>query len=58
MNQAATIEHLLKKIHRLVVSNITPDGTCRFDAVKVRMALELVQLELEKSIHREDGNAD
>lgn len=58
MSPAETIQSLLEEIRRQISDNITPEGECQFDAIKVRMALELVQLELNKSIHREDGNAD
>lgn len=45
---------LIEEIRLLVQSNVSRDGACRFDPIRVRMALELVKLEIEKSIQQEN----
>lgn len=39
---------LCDEVRELVACQTEPDGKCRFDAQKVRIALELAKLELEK----------
>lgn len=39
---------LCDKVWELIACQTKPDGTCRFDVQKVRIALELAKLELEK----------
>ena len=53
MNNAEAVCSLVEEIRKLIYSNITPDGQCRFDPVKTRLALELVKTEIEKSMHQE-----
>ena len=50
MNQVDEIVALAEEIPQLIKQNITPDGHCRFDPVKTKIALELVKYEIEKSI--------
>ena len=50
MNQVDEIVALAEDIPQHIKQNITPDGHCRFDPVKTKIALELVQYEIEKSI--------
>lgn len=39
---------LCDEVRELITHQTAPDGKCLFDAKKVRIALELVKLELEK----------
>ncbi len=39
---------LCDELRELITHQTKPDGKCRFDAQKVRIALELAKLELEK----------
>ena len=39
---------LCDEVRELIVRQTGPDGKCRFDVQKVRIALELTKLELEK----------
>lgn len=39
---------LCDEVRELIAWQTGPDGKCRFDAQKVRIALELAKLELEK----------
>ena len=50
MNQVDEIVALAEEIPQLIKQNITPDGHCRFDPAKTKIALELVKYEIEKSI--------
>lgn len=50
MNQVDEIVALAEEIPQLIKQNITPDGHCRFDPIKTKIALELVKYEIEKSI--------
>ena len=40
MNQVDEIIELAEEIPQLIKQNITPDGRCRFDPVKTKIALE------------------
>ena len=53
MNSSEAVCNLVEEIRQLVYANISPDGQCRFDPVKVKLALELVKHEIEKSIRQE-----
>ena len=44
------IYRLIDEIGTTVAANENENGTFRFDALRIRIALEFVQLELEKSI--------
>ena len=44
------IYRLMSEIQETIESNEEEDGTFRFDALRIRIALEFVKLELEKSI--------
>lgn len=44
------IYRLMDEIRETVTVNENADGSFRFDALRIRIALEFVQLELEKSI--------
>ena len=57
MTNAETIRSIAKQICELIDSHITPEGECLFDPVKVKLALELVKHEIEKSI-QESHKAD
>lgn len=57
MNDAGKIFDLLAEIQQELQDHIV-GGKCRFDAVKVRLALELVKHEIEKSIQEESLKAD
>ena len=48
------IFELIEEIRLLVQANVSRDGVCRFDPIRVRMALKLVKLEIEKSIQQEN----
>lgn len=50
MTTAESIRELVGDIQQLIQNNITPEGECKFDKVKVRLALEFVKAEIEKSI--------
>ncbi len=45
-----TIYKLMNEIRETVKANENTDGSFRFDSLRLRIALEFVQLELEKSI--------
>lgn len=57
MNDAGKIFDLLAEIQQELQDHIV-GGKCQFDAVKVRLALELVKHEIEKSIQEESLKAD
>ena len=57
MNDAGKIFDLLAEIQQELQDHIV-GGKCQFDAVKVRLALELVKHEIEKSIQEESFKAD
>lgn len=57
MTNAESIQALMREICVLIESNIRPDGECQFDSVKVKLALELVKYEIQKSI-QENCKAD
>ena len=57
MTNAESIRALMKGICDLIEANIRPDGECQFDPVKVKLALELVKHEIQKSI-QENQKAD
>ena len=57
MNDAEKIFDLLAEIRQELQDHIV-GGKCQFDAVKVRLALELVKHEIEKSIQEESLKAD
>lgn len=44
------IYSLMSEVRETVESNENEDGTFRFDALRIRIALEFVKFELEKSI--------
>ena len=48
MNLTNEILTLAEEILPLLRANITPDGHCRFDPIKVKLALELVKFEIEQ----------
>lgn len=48
MNPTNEILTLAEEILPLLRSNITPDGQCQFDPIKVKLALELVKFEIEQ----------
>lgn len=50
MSTAEAIRTLADELCELINKNITPDGECLFDSVKVKLALEFVKLEIEKSV--------
>ena len=50
MNQVDEIVALAEEIPQLIKQNSPPDGHCRFDPVKTKIAWELVKYESEKSI--------
>lgn len=52
MNDAEKIFDLLAEIRQELQNHIV-EGQCQFDPVKVRLALELVKHEIEKSIQEE-----
>lgn len=52
MNDAGKIFDLLAEIRQELQDHIV-EGQCQFDPVKVRLALELVKHEIEKSIQEE-----
>lgn len=57
MTNAETIQMMMKKICDMINDNISPQGKCLFDPVRVRLALELVEHEIQKSI-QESNKAD
>lgn len=57
MNDVGKIFDLLAEIRQELQDHIV-EGKCQFDAVKVRLALELVKHEIEKSIQEESLKAD
>ena len=57
MNDAEKIFDLLAEIRQELQDHIV-EGQCQFDPVKVRLALELVKHEIEKSIKEESLKAD
>lgn len=52
MNDAGKIFDMLAEIRQELQDHIV-EGKCQFDPVKVRLALELVKHEIEKSIQEE-----
>lgn len=44
------IYRLMKEIQETIEANENEDGSFSFDAMRIRIALEFVKLELEKSI--------
>lgn len=46
MNPTNEILTLAEEILPLLRANITPDGHCLFDPIKVKLALELVKFEI------------
>ena len=48
MNPTNEILTLAEEILPLLRANITPDGQCQFDPIKVKLALELVKFEIEQ----------
>lgn len=48
MNLTNEILTLAEEILLLLRANITPDGHCLFDPIKVKLALELVKFEIEQ----------
>ena len=57
MTNAETIQMMMKKICDMINDNISPQGKCLFDPVRVMLALELVEHEIQKSI-QESNKAD
>lgn len=57
MTNAESIQALMREICVLIEGNIRLDGECQFDSVKVKLALELVKYEIQKSI-QENCKAD
>lgn len=57
MNDVGIIFDLLAEIRQELQNHIV-EGQCQFDPVKVRLALELVKHEIEKSIQEESLKAD
>lgn len=53
VSNAGEIYVLIEEIRRLVHDNISPEGQCRFDSVRTKLALELVKHEIEKSIRQD-----
>lgn len=49
---------LTEEIQRLVRENIQPDGSCKFDPVRVKIALEFVKTEIQKSVDQENGKSN
>lgn len=49
---------LIEEIQRLVRDNMGPDGSCKFDPVRVKIALEFVKTEIEKSVRQEKGKSN
>lgn len=58
MTKADEICMLAEDILSLIQKNITADGKCLFDPVRVEMALEFAKIEIEKSVRKESGKAD
>ena len=52
MSNVGEIYALIEEIRRLVHDNISPEGQCRFDSVRTKLALELIKHEMEKSIRQ------
>ena len=42
MTESEEIRKLVRQVETEIDVSILPDGTCRFDPIKVRLALELV----------------
>ena len=42
MTGSEEIRKLVRQVETEIDASILPDGTCRFDPIKVRLALELV----------------
>ncbi len=42
MTESEEIRKLVRQVETEIDASILPDGTCRFDPIKVRLALELV----------------
>lgn len=57
MTDAESIRALMGEICALLEANIRSDGECQFDPVKIKLALELVKHEIQKSI-QENQKAD
>ena len=57
MNDVGKIFDLLAEIRQELQDHIV-EGKCQFDPVKVRLALELVKCEIEKTIQGESLKAD
>lgn len=51
MNEEICI--LIEEIQRLVRNNMEESGRCNFDPVRIKIALEFVKTEIEKSLCRQ-----
>lgn len=49
---------LTEEIQRLVRDNMEPDGNCKFDAVRVKIALEFAKAYIEKTINQENDESN
>lgn len=58
MTKADEICMLAEDILTLIRRNITENGKCSFDPIRVEMALEFAKMEIEKSVRKESGEAD
>lgn len=50
MTEKEQIHSLLNEIHEMIEKNETEEGTFRFDAVRIMVALDFVKKEIEKSV--------
>lgn len=58
MSDAEVICMLTQDIQKLICTNITAQGKCRFDCARVRMVLEFTILEIQKSLFKETTETD
>ena len=58
MSETENVLNLLEDIRRMICKRTLPDGSCHFDVLKVRIALEMAKHELEKGYFPEDAKAD
>ena len=58
MSEAKAIHMLTEELQKLICANITPEGDCLFDPVRVKMVLEFAKLEIQKSLLTENTETD
>lgn len=50
MNDARELYDILDRLKRQIQDNVSPDGSCRFNAADIKTMLELTEMTLQKSV--------